>query len=53
MQRAHSTAEHYLPLLVACGAAAADEPVDVIDGGILRGVLSMESYVIGAVPRSA
>ena len=52
-QRAHPTAEHYLPLLVACGAAAADEPVDVIDGGILRGVLSMESYVIGAVPRSA
>ena len=52
-QRAHPTSEHYLPLLVACGAAAADEPVDVIDGGILRGVLSMESYVIGAVPRSA
>lgn len=48
--RAHPTAEHYLPLLVAAGAATADEPVVVLDGGILHGVLSMESYAFGVDP---
>jgi len=44
-QRAHPTAEHYLPLLIAAGAAAPDAQVDVLDGGITHGVLSMDSYV--------
>ena len=44
-RRAHPTAEHYLPLLIAAGAAAPDAQVDVIDGGVTHGVLSMDSYV--------
>ncbi|NII05037.1 dioxygenase [Luteibacter anthropi] len=42
--RAHPTEEHYLPLLVAAGAAGCDAP-SAIDGGITYGVLSMDSYV--------
>lgn len=44
--RAHPTEEHYLPLLVALGAAGADTPA-AIDGGITYGVLSMDSYAWG------
>lgn len=44
-RRAHPTAEHYLPLLVAAGAAGTSARVEVLDGGILYGVLSMESYL--------
>lgn len=49
-QRAHPTAEHFWPLLVA--AAAADTgtgtpPGTVIEGGIAHGVLAMDSYVFG------
>ncbi len=45
-ERAHPTEEHFLPLLVARGAAsgAGDFP-RVIEGGMTYGVLSMESYV--------
>lgn len=46
-QRAHPTTEHYLPLAVALGAAAQPLPATVLDGGILHGVLAMESYVFG------
>lgn len=46
--RAHPTSEHFLPLLVAAGAACAALPVTVLDGGIRHGVLAMESYVFGA-----
>ena len=46
--RAHPTAEHYLPLPIAVGAAGGAGPVTVLDGGIEHGVLSMESYVLGA-----
>jgi len=46
-RRAHPTDEHYLPLLVAAGASTADEPVEVIEGGVTYGVLSMEGYVFG------
>ncbi len=46
-QRAHPTDEHYLPLLVAMGAHAADEAYQLIDGGITNGILSMESYAWG------
>src|ERR1700720_2808994 len=44
--RAHPTEEHFLPLLVAMGAGGEDA-VEVIDGGMTYGVLSMESYVFG------
>ncbi|MES2784495.1 MAG: class III extradiol ring-cleavage dioxygenase [Pseudomonadota bacterium] len=45
--RAHPTTEHFLPLLVAAGAAATPVPASVLDGGIRHGVLAMESYVFG------
>lgn len=45
--RAHPTTEHFLPLLVAAGAASAPTPVTVLDGGIRHGVLAMESYLFG------
>jgi 4,5-DOPA dioxygenase extradiol len=45
--RAHPTSEHFLPLLVALGAAEEPLPATVLDGGIEHGVLSMESYVFG------
>lgn len=48
-QRAHPTSEHFLPLLVAAGAAdgidGQPSGADVLDGGFTHGVLSMESYV--------
>lgn len=46
-QRAHPTTEHFLPLLVAAGAASSAGPVTVLDGGIRHSVLAMESYVFG------
>lgn len=45
--RAHPTHEHFLPLLVAAGAAEVSTPVTVLNGGIRHGVLAMESYVFG------
>ncbi len=45
--RAHPTAEHFWPLLVAAGAATAALPVTVIDGGIPHGMLSMDAFVFG------
>ncbi len=47
-ERAHPTEEHFLPLLVAIGAAGYDEPLELIDGGV-DGVLSMDSYAWGCV----
>lgn len=46
-ERAHPTTEHFLPLLVAAGAASDATPSTVLDGGIRHGVLAMESYVFG------
>lgn len=46
-QRAHPTTEHFLPLLVAAGAAGEGALAEVIDGGITHGVLSMDSFVFG------
>jgi 4,5-DOPA dioxygenase extradiol len=46
-ERAHPTTEHFLPLLVAAGAATQATPATVLDGGIRHGVLAMESYVFG------
>ena len=48
-RRAHPTTEHFWPLLVAAGAAAAALPATVIDGGITHGVLAMDSFLFGAV----
>ena len=45
--RAHPTTEHFLPLLVAAGAASTPHVATVLDGGIRHGVLAMESYVFG------
>ena len=46
-QRAHPTAEHYLPLPFAFGAASPEAPVRVIDGGMTHGVLAMDAYLFG------
>ena len=50
--RAHPSEEHFLPLLVAMGARTDDEPAQVIEGGILYGMLSMESYSWGLPTRA-
>lgn len=47
-RRAHPTTEHYLPLLAAAGAAAQAVPASVIEGGIVHGVLSMDSFLFGS-----
>lgn len=44
-QRAHPTVEHFLPLLVAAGAAGNTADVTLLNGGIEHGVLSMDSYI--------
>lgn len=46
-QRAHPTAEHFLPLLVAAGAASQLRPATVMEGGLTHGVLSMDAFVFG------
>lgn len=43
-QRAHPSEEHFLPLFVALGASEDADAVNVIEGGVTYGVLSMESY---------
>jgi 4,5-DOPA dioxygenase extradiol len=48
-QWAHPTEEHFLPLLVALGAARDADAIDVLEGGVTYGVLSMESYAWGAL----
>lgn len=47
-RRAHPTTEHFLPLLVAAGAAAGATQVQTLEGGITYGVLAMDSYLFGA-----
>jgi 4,5-DOPA dioxygenase extradiol len=51
--RAHPTPEHFLPLLVAAGAAANPLPATVVEGGIVHGVLSMDGFVFGDAPAGA
>lgn len=46
-RRAHPTTEHFLPLLIALGAANAPREARVIEGGIQHGVLAMDSFVFG------
>jgi 4,5-DOPA dioxygenase extradiol len=48
-QRAHPTDEHYLPLLVAMGAAQGQRG-RLVDGGITHGIFSMDSFVFGETP---
>ncbi len=43
--RAHPTHEHYLPFLIALGAARAEATLEVLDGGFTYGVIGMESCV--------
>jgi 4,5-DOPA dioxygenase extradiol len=49
-RRAHPTSEHFWPLLVAAGAAAAALPATVIEGGITHGVLAMDAFLFGCRP---
>lgn len=46
-KRAHPTSEHFLPLLIAAGAANDRQPGRVIEGGITHGVLAMDAFVFG------
>lgn len=43
--RAHPTDEHFLPLFIALGAAGSDYQLRVLEGGVVHGVLSMDSYM--------
>lgn len=53
-RRAHPTSEHYLPLVIAAGAASDMLPATVLDGGIAHGVLSMDAFVFGMqMPQAA
>jgi 4,5-DOPA dioxygenase extradiol len=49
-ERAHPTDEHFLPLLIALGASEEADRIDVLEGGMTYGVLSMESYAFGGPP---
>jgi 4,5-DOPA dioxygenase extradiol len=49
-QRAHPSSEHFWPLVVAAGAAAGPLPATAIEGGIMHGMLAMDSFVFGAAP---
>ncbi len=44
--RAHPTDEHYLPLLVAMGAAQGQSG-SLMDGGVTHGIISMDSFIFG------
>jgi 4,5-DOPA dioxygenase extradiol len=52
-QRAHPTAEHLWPLMVAAGAAGAAAPAVRMEGGMTHGVLSMDSFRFGPLPEPA
>jgi 4,5-DOPA dioxygenase extradiol len=43
--RAHPTPEHFLPLMIAVGAAGNAPRVEHIDAGVDSGVLAMDSYL--------
>lgn len=47
--RAHPSTEHFWPLLVAAGAAPVQRGWQILDGGIVHGMLSMDAFVFGAV----
>jgi 4,5-DOPA dioxygenase extradiol len=43
-RRAHPTEEHFLPLLVAMSARHSGDRVEILEGGIDYGILSMDSF---------
>ena len=45
--RAHPTEEHFVPLMVAMGAAGADDNARLVEGGMTYSTLSMDSYLFG------
>lgn len=47
-ERAHPTDEHFLPLLIALGAAGEHYDTRVLEGGVSYGVLSMDSYLFSS-----
>jgi 4,5-DOPA dioxygenase extradiol len=47
-ERAHPTDEHFLPLLIALGAAGEHYETRVLNGGVSYGVLSMDSYLFSS-----
>jgi 4,5-DOPA dioxygenase extradiol len=44
-RRAHPTPEHFLPLMIAVGAAGPEPMVEHIDAGVDSGVLAMDAYL--------
>jgi 4,5-DOPA dioxygenase extradiol len=44
-RRAHPTPEHFLPLMIAVGAAGEAPRVEHIDAGVDSGVLAMDAYL--------
>lgn len=44
-ERAHPTDEHFLPLLIAVGAAGSDYRLSILEGGVTYGALAMDSYL--------
>jgi 4,5-DOPA dioxygenase extradiol len=51
-RRAHPTDEHFLPLLVAFGAAGRAPHVDRLDLGVDSGVLAMDAYAFWPADRA-
>ncbi|KPU59465.1 catalytic LigB subunit of aromatic ring-opening dioxygenase family protein [Pseudomonas fluorescens] len=47
-ERAHPTDEHFLPLLIALGAAGEHYETRVLEGGVSYGVLAMDSYLFSS-----
>ena len=47
-ERAHPTDEHFLPLIIALGAAGEHYDTRVLEGGVSYGVLSMDSYLFSS-----
>jgi 4,5-DOPA dioxygenase extradiol len=48
--RAHPTPEHFLPLMIAVGAAGRSPRVERIDAGVDSGVLAMDAYLFWPQP---
>lgn len=51
-ERAHPTDEHFLPLLIALGAAGENYQTRVLEGGITYGVLAMDSYLFSSAAQA-
>ena len=51
-QRAHPTPEHFLPLMLAVGAAGRAPLVEHVDAGVDSGVLAMDAYLFWPQPQS-